>query len=578
MTKKAILFLGPSELAGTVREYPDLLFSCDLIGLTPDVYEHSKKAVQAELKYPEWVQAIRTFSIEDYRRIESTLIELELASSKARELFFETSPSRVDWNYQSNYFLLTLMLSVKSFAKQAQANLTCYKNVFIASLNHSGEFYFDSGLHSSLLCHELKKYGVNANLLVLDERSKAFTYQSNLYEKMPNLLSDSFVSNWKKQRSKVLIATAAIYSKSDQLKLGHVLQHSHSQAYRHVYPTPLWPVIKPSSDFEEMITVAEVLAKMPLLVKERCIAYVEWLSEWTSKAFLKCLNDPEVASNEMFIQQMLRLRKRHLLQTLTFCNVYSLSALMKPEMLAITVQDSGLNGPLASAVSLCGVPVYQFPHSHVINWRTPCDCKIVTEWWQPQPPRTLWGDSVPVVYIDSRGKEDSYSIKNKKNKWIFLYNGVQENLCNSVAWPFIKNVVDIVKEKSKEIDCQLVHRLKPGDQTPIATFCEILDLDQDSVAFGLAQPLNELLTEAELVISVDEPSSALWEALEQRCGVVLVADRELTVESLCDGDVLSPFGINQFQKFLTEVVSDKTKLASYIEIQQLKLKEKKLST
>lgn len=573
MNTRATFILGPAEMAGLLREFPDSLWSSDCIALTPDAYEYSKTDSRLQnIFYPSWVQAIRTFSIEDYRKVELQLMLLEDDSSKMRGHMFLGDTNKVDWNYQSNFSIASMLLSSRNFANQAFVNLMRYEEVEIIALGHAGEFYFDSCIQPAVLCHELKRLGIKASLILLDERAKASTYQPQLYESLPNLFSEKFIQGWSSVKKSVIVATSAIYSKDDQKKLALVLNGAYPDAQPFIYPLPLWPVINASDLFYDRCSTLQAIGYLLDEARSKCLIYSEWLTSTTESFLINIFEDPTLQANHFFRAQIKRLHKRHLLQTLTYTGWKIALGVHKPQMLALTIQDSSINGPLASAAKFYGVDIVVFPHSHVVNWRTPCDCTVVTEWWQPMPSKTLWGNHNQCLYFDTPVfLHEKTSLSNRRPNWMVLYNGVQENLANSVAWPFIQQVVSLIEYQAKETKANVTHRLKPGDQTPVQTFCELLGLEKSVVEDSLKAPLHDLLINTDLVVSVDDPSSALWEALSLGCVVILVTDRILTNESLADGDILSPICLGTFTNLLISFAQNPNSFNEYRLQQQVKL-------
>ena len=570
MKKQATLILGPAELAGLLREYPDKLRSRYCIALTPDAYEHSKSDLRLkDISYPIWVQSIRTFSIDDYQKIKGRLIILENESWQMREQLFPGDSNRVSWNYQSNYFIAAMVMAARSFALQCHVHLLEYDAVDIVSLGHAGEFYFDSCLQPTVLCHELQRLGINAKLMLLDERAKAVTHQPQLYESMPNLFSKVFAQAWKSDKKSVLIATTAIYSKDDQLKLSQVLNSAYPDSRLLVYPLPLWPVFNASDLFSERCTTSQALEQLSAGDSFACVTYSEWLTTHTEKFLIDIIEDPTLSDNPLFRAQINRLHKRHLFQTLSYLAWKLSFSFHKSQMLALTIQDSSIDGPLASAAMSHGVQVIVFPHSHIVNWPTLCDCIVATEWWQPVPNVSLWGNENQCIYFDKQVFTDKPTLlSNQSPNWMILFNGVQENLASSVAWPFIQQVADLTSQVAEEANANLIYRLKPGDQTPLHTFCKLLGLENTAVAETLKAPLADLLMCTDLVISVDEPSSALWEAISMGCAVLLVTDRALTAESMSDGKILRPIDLNAFRNLLFSFVKNPRALEDYRKQQQ----------
>lgn len=565
MKKRATLIIGPAELAGLLREYPDKLWTSDCIALTPDVYEYSKSDPSLQdISYPKWVQSIRTFSIADYQKIKGQLFKLEDDSWRTREQLFPGDSNKVAWNYHSNYSIATMIMAARSFAVQCHIHLLEYDTVDVISLEHAGEFYFDSCLQPAVLCQELQRLAVKAQLMLLDERAKAVTYQPQLYESMPNMFSKTFAQRWKSEKKSVLIATSAIYSKDDQAKLSHVLKSAYPDSQRLVYPLPLWPVFNASELFSERCTISQALEQLSDEDRFACFTYAEWLTTKTEKFLIEVFGDTYLGANPLFRSQINRLHKRHLLQTLTYLGWKLAFSIHKSQMLAVTIQDSSIDGPIASAAMRYGVQVIVFPHSHIVNWPTLCDCIVATEWWQPVPTLTLWGNENQCIYFDKPAStKQTTLLPNQTARWMILYNGVQENLFSSVAWPFIQKVVDLTASYAVKAGANLLHRLKPGDQTPLYTFCELLGIEINSASETLKAPLTELFMSTDLVISVDEPSTALWEAISIGCAVILVTDRTEIGESVLDGKIICPINLETFRNLLFSFVKNPRALEGY---------------
>jgi hypothetical protein len=574
MTKNLLLVLGPAELEGLLREYPDKLISNECIAITPDAYEYSKKDYRLkDIKYPKWVQNIRTFSVENYRKIEEKLIKLEENSYKKRAEIFEEKITKVDWNYQSNSFLLSMIYAASSFAEQCYEQLEKYNRVEIIALGHASEFYFDGCMQPAIICQELQKKGINADLILLDERAKAITHQNNLYEMIPQLNNEDFKKKWASLEKSVLIATSAIYSKLDQQKLIRILNENYTEEIRLVYPLPLWNVINSSEIFNDKKNISDLIFELELNQQNKCIKYSNWLTKETEKIIVEITESENRILNPLIKMQLNRLHKRHLMQVLTYINIKEALKIHKPEMIALTIQDSTINGPLASAAEILEIQKIIFPHSRVINWRTQSEAIVVTEWWQPNESRTLWGNKNKTIYFDTETRLNQSTEKPKQKSWMVLYNGVQENIANSVAWPFIKEVVNFVNEQAKKNRVIISHRLKPGDQTPIETFCELLDLVPEKTKKSIQENLQDLLVTTDLVISIDEPSSALWDAMIMGCTVLLVTDRELMIESLSDHNILPPLTIEKFKELIISFVSDEINFINYKNNQQKKIRE-----
>ena len=84
-------------------------------------------------------------------------------------------------------------------------------------------------------------------------------------------------------------------------------------------------------------------------------------------------------------------------------------------------------------------------------------------------------------------------------------------------------------------------------------------------------------SESDLVIAIDEPSTALWEVLSQGCSVLLIADREFTSASVSDGDILCPVSFQLAKITLMQWFMDPSKFNEYRTLQLNKYKSKKIS-
>jgi hypothetical protein len=569
--KNAILVLGQAELLGLKREFPDLMINAEIIALTADVYEASIIENIEGVTFPDWVQSIVTYDEEIRKKIESTLMRLEEESSTKRSKIFTNSDHKVDWNYIPNYLQTSLFAASIKLAKSAALELKKFSRINVVALHHPSDFYFDSAIPAALLCEKLIQLGLDANLLQLDERTNAATYRPQMFEFIPDLDNEKFIESWSSNNSKILIATAAIYSKADQQKLGEIINSNYKDTVPYIYPIPMWQVINSSKDFENKCTIDVILKRLSDADRLKCIEYSNWLTDKTEECLIECLEVSNLKNNPLFRLQISRLRKRHLYQCLTFIEWRRTLSLKRVEMLAITMQDSGVNGPLASAVLSNNGIVILFPHSKIINWPTPCDCLVATDWWQPSEPKSLWNEPNKCIYFDT---EINSSI-DKENKlscsqWALLYNGTYLNVFNTLSWPFLKKIVQKVKDFTDKSNIQLIHRLKPGNQTPVNTFCDLLNIDSNHALTNLSKSLKESLESTELIIAVDEPSSALWEALSFGCAVILIVDRKLHFESILDHEIITAISYEEFEKLLDIFSNDSNALNNYRKQQQTK--------
>jgi hypothetical protein len=111
----------------------------------------------------------------------------------------------------------------------------------------------------------------------------------------------------------------------------------------------------------------------------------------------------------------------------------------------------------------------------------------------------------------------------------------------------------------------------------MAVYCKLLGIDEQSALACLRSDLGDLIDQSELIFGIDEPSSALWEALLRGCAVILVTDRDYSFESLSDDDILSPVSSEKLQELLQSFYRNPSALEEYRGNQQRKLLEVKRS-
>jgi hypothetical protein len=210
------------------------------------------------------------------------------------------------------------------------------------------------------------------------------------------------------------------------------------------------------------------------------------------------------------------------------------------------------------------------PHSHIVNNHSEGPCTVITEYWQPKSSMTYRGEVNPVIYMQSeKSAEKNIKLGQARNtkKVLILFNGIHFWTSTNTGFNFLKETLAKVSEICKESGYDLLYRLKPGDQTPLNAYSNILEIDPDLCRSGLSTSLEELLKNTELVIAIDDPSSALWQAIELGCAVVLIANRPFIHSTIIDGDIIESHSPEQAFYLIKKILMDKQ------EFEEIRLKQ-----
>jgi hypothetical protein len=199
----------------------------------------------------------------------------------------------------------------------------------------------------------------------------------------------------------------------------------------------------------------------------------------------------------------------------------------------------------------------------VINLASEGPCTVITEYWQPKPSMSHRGAvNVPIhlpTAIDPDTTMASWSVP-RHQKVVVLFNGIHRWTALNTGLSFIKQTLADIKQTCSKAGYELAYRLKPGDQTPIDALCQLFELDRGLCQKGLNEPLDVMLRNTELVIAIDDPSSALWEALELGCAVILIANRPFISSTLIDENILASCSPEQGLDLIEQVLSDQNEL------------------
>ncbi|MBD8048968.1 hypothetical protein [Limnohabitans radicicola] len=559
-TRKTVLVIFPDEITAGIAKFPWLAKEANWLCLSIDALDRCLQLQLPHAQMPTWLQATGTFSADEHRYVYSKLQCLE-------ESFIEQRNSmgfneHAYWNHQHNLTQLTLFSSAQKTAALAVENLSKSVPLLMLQRVGVGDYHFPGGLLTAIIQDKLQRAGFQTETIYLPLSQLISTYAPTVYSQIPNYWSADVSQKWQESDSNVVISPSGLFYKSDQKKLLHLIKKLGVTTKTWMLSPPFWNVIPDGTGFKDRVSVQSAYENLSPSMQQALMAMVEGMTASTDEVMQEILGD-QMERLDLYQHQIQQIKQRHLFQCLTFLGMAHLCSIKKMDALIVSNLDGGINGSLFSAAQDASSPCYMLPHSHVINQASEGPCTVITEYWQPQPSMSHRGAVNIPVYLPTELNLDStmdlWSAP-RPQKVVVLFNGIHRwTALNTGLSFFKKTLTDIVEICSNE-GCELAYRLKPGDQTPLDAFCHLLELDRELCQKGIQEPLDVLLRNTELVIAIDDPSSALWEALELGCAVILIANRPFISSTLLDGNILESFSPEQGLELIAQVLSDKNQL------------------
>ncbi len=536
--RKTVLVIFPDEINACIAQFPWLAKEASWLCLSIDALDRCLQLQLPHAQMPTWLQAAGTFSADEHQYVYSKLQGLE-------ESFIEQRNSmgfneHAYWNYQHNMTLLTLLSSAQKTAALVVENLSKSDPLVMLQRMGVGDYHFPGGLLTAIIKDKLRRAGFQIETIYLPVSQLLSAYAPTVYSLIPNYWSSEVSNNWQQSNANFLISPSGLFYKSDQQKLVQLMQKLGVTSKTWMLSPPFWNVIPDGTGFKDRVSVQSAFDNLSQSMQQALTSMVERMTVATDNLMQEILGD-QIGHLAWYQSQIQRIKQRHLFQCLTFFGFAHLCSIKKMSALVVSNLDGGINGPLFSAAQDSSTPCYMVPHSHIINNHSEGPCTVITEYWQPKSSMTYRGEVNPVIYTESE-KSAERNIKigqdKKTRKVLILFNGIHFWTSTNTGFNFFKETLAEISEICKESGCDLLYRLKPGDQTPLKAYSNILEIDPDLCRSGLSKSLEELLEDAELVISLDDPSSALWQAIELGCAVVLIANRPFIHSTIIDNDVI----------------------------------------
>ena len=559
--KKQILVIYPDEISACIAQFPWLASDADWLCLTIDAFNECLQLGIPNARMPNWLRAVSMFSVVEQKEHYFRLQELEEVLMRQRHSMGFKSAAY--WNHQHNSFMLNVLSSVKKTAELAAKHLLKTDQLLIPHRAGVGDYHFSGGLSSAIVAQVLRESGFNVKLVDLPISLLSSQYHPAVYDVVPDFWSIQTSGAWLASTANTLICPSGLFYKQDQQKLVQLLEQLGCDSLSWMISPAFWNVFSDGPGFKSRIPVGEAWERMSDGTKITLTNMADRMTMETEAVFIELLG-PKIGGLDCFSSQIQRLQKRHLYQCMIFLGACHLGGLKPMDALIVGHLDGGTNGPLLSAAIETEAPCYMVPHSRVINLPTEDTCTVVTEYWQPKPSRSHRGEINPVIYCAPRdgmpsGRDPLETLRGIKV--LILFNGIHRWTSTNVSFDFLAEAVLKIRETCKELGVDPAYRLKPGDQTPIGAYRHLLDLGIEDYGKCLDGDLDKILSDTELVISVDTPSTAIWGALERGCAVLLIANRPFVDSELLDAEGnLVAYSLEQGIELLRELLTDPAKL------------------
>jgi hypothetical protein len=539
-----VIALFPDDVLAGVEKFPWLLQEADWICLTIDALSQCLQLKVGHAFIPEWIQAQGYASAPHKKNLQHQLKVLERAVIVKRQGLGFTDECY--WNVQHNAMLIDILMSVQHSAQLAVQHLDPQDEYLILQRPDVGDYHHPSGLPAAILNDQFKHHGFNVKLLFLPITQLKVKSSPKAYGFVPDFWSSEMTEVWRKREANVVVSPSGLFYEPDKLKLKSLISSLNAGPHVHVFQPPFWNVFHEAGLFKNTVSVQEAYHRLAQPMQSALMDMVNSTTQALDGVFRMFL-DSRTLELDFYQHQLQRLHERHFYQCLVFLGFSHLSAVRPMDAIIVSNLDGAINGPLFSAAQETKTACYVVPHSRVINHPTEAQCTVVTEYWQPKPSQDFKGQLNQVIYYPVERLDHVHSkfSKPRKSKATLLFNGIHRCTNTKTSVNFIRNTLAHLEKIFTQANAQLVHRLKPGDQTPLDAYTHLLDLDRVGCEAVMRQPIDNFLQETELVISLDEPSSAVWQAIEHGCGVLLITSHADFQSGLIDGDVLQTYSDQQ---------------------------------
>ncbi len=558
--RKTILVLFPDEINACIAQFPWLAKEASWLCLTIDALDRCLQLQLPHAQMPTWLQAAGTFSVDEHLSVYSKLQDLEESFIAQRNSMGFNEHAY--WNHQHNLTLLTQLSSAQKTAALAAENLSKSAPLMILQRMGVGDYHFSGGLLTAIVRDTLVGFGFQVETIFLPLSQLVSAYSTTVYSQIPNYWSAEVRLSWQQANSNVVVSPSGLFYKADQQKLLQLMQKLGVTSKMWMLSPPFWNVIPDGPGFKDRISVQTAYQNLSPPMQQALMAMVEHMTASTDEVMQDVLGD-QIELLDLYHQQIQRIKQRYLFQCLTFLGMTHLCTIKPMDALVVSHLDGGINGPLFSSVQEASAPCYMLPHSHVINLASEGPCTVLTEYWQPKPSISHRGEVNVPIHLPTEVNPDTTMASwtaPRHQKVVVLFNGIHRWTALNTGLSFIKQTLADIKQTCLKAGYELAYRLKPGDQTPLEALCELLELDRGSCQKGLNEQLDVMLRNTELVIAIDDPSSALWEALELGCAVILISNRPFISSTLLDGNILESFSPEQGLDLIEQVLSDKNQL------------------
>jgi len=580
----AIILAHADEIEPTLLYAPWLKFENEWICLTIDAYDRCLSIGIINAVVPQWIQEFQTYSDSQFKKIKDVVHRVEEEYITVRRQY--GIPSATHWNYQHNEILLTALDAERQIARLATKYLIKEKHYLIPKRPHPADYAFPGSGFAAVLIMNMRNRGYDLDVLHIKDFQLTFGYPKDAYDLITDFWTNAIKEKWNESTEPLLVSPAGLFYPHGKEILKGVIQT--------FFPTSsIWKIPQPfySFDFkgseederEDKISLINAVANLEPWKSSKAKQIVQSLERIIRTNFETILGAP-ISRSEYFSQQIYRLNKRHLFQLLFYFGLSEIFKIKRARGIIVTNLDGAINGPLFEIGNQHEIPCYVIPHSKVTKEDTEGAAIVVTEYWLPLESRTLKGDVNQAIYIasntcasegsDTRAREGT-GRHTFSRKITLVFNGMQIGLHSRTRINFVREVISELKNICKISESYLSFRLKPGDQTPILAFCNLFGLDLDNCLQTSSRSLEDVFKESSIIVSIGEPTSALWTAIEWGCAVVLIANIYHGRRTLSDNLIIKGHTKADGLKLIQRFVSNQRSLESYKHKQASLLKQRR---
>jgi hypothetical protein len=560
----AIIVTHADEVRGVLRQSPWFGAKAAWICLSIDAYDQCLSLSIPSVEFPEWLQQRATLPASVVLKIFAAMQLVDDAGAEERRFLGFSGESR--WNHQYHLELIAVTAAAVLASKLAVDRLDKQRHYLVPQRDNPGDYHFPGVLPAAIMLRELQEAGLSVEGVYLPPNHLNAQYSPSVYDQIPNFWSNEVVRRWESSRRPILYSPAGLFYPSDR-KMSSILLDSFGEIDSSWFISPpFWNVNGHGRSWGHSIDLQAAFSQLDDDIQSAAVYLVESMVTTASDALISQLGE-KISGYEQFSKQVCRLRQRYLFQVLTFLGLSTLHANRTSAAVVVTALDGGLNGPLHSIADAYGVPCFVLPHSRVVPAAIDGPGIVLTEYWQPRDSKSPDGKANKTIYfpsLESAQQKTECKEEQKSIRITIILNGIHRGISTLLSVQYLRETLNAIKLICASGGADLKVRLKPGDQTPIRAYSELLSLNMADCTENLEKPLDQVLAETDLVVAIGEPSTAVWRGIELGCAALVISDDEpLSYGTNIDEKIISMRSTTEGLSLIRKFVGDPVELHRY---------------